>query len=116
MKNSKLNIGKQIKKYRVLRGMTQNDLAEKIGLTEKQISKIETGVHYPKFENFVKIMDILNIEMKDFDSGINVQNKNNILRNSILKIIYRADETELTHYAVLLKQLEKIFKQKKNKK
>ena len=109
MKNSKQNIGKQIKKYRVLRGMTQNDLAEKIGLTEKQISKIETGVHYPKFENFVKILDVLNIEMKDFDTGLNVQN--NILRNSILKIIYRANDIELRHYSILLKQLEKIFKE-----
>ena len=109
MKNSKQNIGKQIKKYRVLRGMTQNDLAEKIGLTEKQISKIETGVHYPKFENFVKILDVLNIEMKDFDTGLNIQN--NILRNSILKIIYRANDIELRHYSILLKQLEKIFKE-----
>lgn len=110
MKNSKQNIGKQIKKYRVLRGMTQNDLAEKIGLTEKQISKIETGVHYPKFENFVKILDVLNIEMKDFDTGLNIQN--NILRNSILKIIYRANDIELKHYSILLKQIEKIFKEK----
>ncbi len=109
MKNSKQNIGKQIKKYRVLSGMTQNDLAEKIGLTEKQISKIETGVHYPKFENFVKILDVLNIEMKDFDTGLNVQN--NILRNSILKIIYRANDIELRHYSILLKQIEKIFKE-----
>ena len=114
MKNSKQNIGKQIKKYRILRGMTQNDLAEKVGLTEKQISKIETGVHYPKFENFIKILDILNIEMKDFDCGLCVQN--NILRNSILKIIYRANEPQLKHYSVLLKQLEKIFKEKNTKK
>ena len=70
MKNSKLQIGEQIKKYRVLRGMTQNDLAEKIGITEKQISKIETGVHYPMFENFVKIMDVLGVQMKDFDYEI----------------------------------------------
>ena len=53
-----------------MRGMTQNDLAERVGITEKQISKIETGVHYPMFENFVKIMDVLGVQMKDFDYEI----------------------------------------------
>ena len=42
MNNSKLKIGEQIKKFRIRKGLTQNDLAKKIGLTEKQISKIET--------------------------------------------------------------------------
>ena len=56
MCNSKEKIGEKIKKVRMLRGITQHDLAEKVGLTEKQISKIETGVHYPKFQNFIKRM------------------------------------------------------------
>lgn len=111
MKNSKLKIGEQIKKFRILRGMTQNDLAEKVGLTEKQISKIETGVHYPMFENFIKIIDVLGVELKDFDNDINVEN--NIVRNSILKILYRANDYELKHYATIIKQLERLFKEKK---
>ena len=64
MDNIKAKVGEKIKQFRVMRGLTQHDLAEKIGLTEKQISKIETGVHYPKFENFVKILDVLNIDDK----------------------------------------------------
>ena len=113
MENTKLKIGEQIKKYRLMRGMTQNDLAEKIGITEKQISKIETGVHYPMFENFVKIMDVLGVQMKDFDYEI--QTENNIIRNSILKILNRATDSELKYYSVLIKQLDRLFKENKSK-
>ena len=112
MKNTKAKIGEQIKKYRVLRGMTQNDLAERVGLTEKQISKIETGVHYPMFENFIKIMEVLGVGMKDFDSDLNLEN--NTLRNSILKILYRANDYELKYYSIIIKQFERLFKEKKN--
>lgn len=114
MKNTKLKIGEQIKKYRMLRGMTQNDLAERVGLTEKQISKIETGIHYPMFENFVKIMEVLGVEMKDFDNESKVDN--NHIRSSILKIIYKADDYELKNYLAIIKQLEKMFKDKKQNK
>ncbi len=112
MKNTKIKLGEQIKKFRILRGMTQNDLAEKVGLTEKQISKIETGIHYPMFENFVKIMEVLGVGMKDFDNELNIEN--NILRNSILKILYRANDYELKYYSIMIKQLEKLFKETKN--
>ncbi len=112
MKNTKIKLGEQIKKFRILRGMTQNDLAEKVGLTEKQISKIETGIHYPMFENFVKIMEVLGVGMKDFDNDLNIEN--NILRNSILKILYRANDYELKYYSIMIKQLEKLFKEQKN--
>ena len=111
MENTKLKIGEQIKKYRLMRGMTQNDLAEKIGITEKQISKIETGVHYPMFENFVKIMDVLGVQMKDFDYEI--ETENNILRNAIFKILYRATDYELKYYSVLIRQLDRLFKEKR---
>ena len=108
MKNSKLQIGEQIKKFRMRSGLTQNDLAEKIGLTEKQISKIETGVHYPKFENFVKILDVLNLEMKDFDFAPSIK-KNSSELNSIFKILNRASSTEIKYYYKLAKQLECMF-------
>ncbi len=91
--------------------MTQNDLAEKIGLSEKQISKIETGVHYPKFENFIKILDVLGVQMKDFDNEIPCEN--NVLRNSIIKTLYKFTEPELKYCAVLIKQLDKLIKDKR---
>ncbi len=110
MNNSKIEIGENIKKNRVIRGITQHELAEKVGLTEKQISKIETGIHYPKFENFVKILGALNITMKEFDME-NVSEQSSTLK-SILKIIYSANEEELKYYLSLFKTIQKIRNKK----
>ncbi len=106
MDNTKLKIGENIKKYRVLRGITQHELAEIIGLTEKQISKIETGIHYPKFENFVKILDALNISMRDFDTGIETETNSSLRK--ILRILYNSNEEDLKLYASFFKTVEKI--------
>ncbi len=111
MKKTKKDIGRQIKKFRMLRGLTQSGLAEKVGLTEKQISKIETGVHYPMFENFIKILEILNVELKDFDCNLSVKSSTKL--NSILKVIYNASEAELNSYYVIIKQIDRIYKENK---
>lgn len=110
MENIKSVVGKKIKQYRIMRGLTQHDLAELIGLTEKQISKIETGVHYPKFENFVKILDVLNVQMKDFDFERPALSKSDSLKKSILKVINRASDEELKSYTVIIKQIENMIK------
>ena len=41
-------------------------MAEKIGLSEKHISKIETGKYYPALDTFIKILDTLNLTLADF--------------------------------------------------
>lgn len=109
MENIKSKVGKKIKQYRVLRGLTQHDLAELIGLTEKQISKIETGVHYPKFENFIKILDVLNIQMKDFDFECPSSSKSDSLKKSLYKAINRASDEKLKCYSSIIKQIDNLL-------
>lgn len=111
MNYSKTKMGEALKRFRVNRGLTQHDFAELVGLTEKQISKIETGVHYPKFENFVKMMSILNVSMRDFDVE-NVQEKSSVRRN-IVKIINRTPEEDLKYYFALVKNIENLTKKYK---
>lgn len=110
MCNSKEKIGEKIKKVRMLRGITQHDLAEKVGLTEKQISKIETGVHYPKFQNFIKILEVLGISMRDFDGD--ASNETNVIVKNINKILFKANTEELKQYLIFIRHLESIFKNK----
>ena len=49
---------------RKARGMTQEELAEKAGITSVGISKIETGKTWPKKETIEKFLEIL--EVKSF--------------------------------------------------
>ena len=43
--DDKYFIGRKIKSFRKKRGLTQAELAEKIDLSEKHISKIEASIH-----------------------------------------------------------------------
>lgn len=105
---NKKEIGSKIKEFRILKGMTQAELAEKIDLHEKQVSRIESGIHFPTFANFAKILETLEVELKDFDSDVAVEV--NSLRNKAHKIINRATEKDLNFYVPVLEQLQKALK------
>ena len=40
-------LGINIKKFRKARGLSQEKLSEMIGIQPRQMSKLETGVHFP---------------------------------------------------------------------
>ncbi|MFI3213052.1 MAG: helix-turn-helix transcriptional regulator [Eubacteriales bacterium] len=52
-------MGKKIKKLRVEKGYTQEELAERLDLSVQHISAIERGVKVPKLETFIKIVNEL---------------------------------------------------------
>jgi transcriptional regulator with XRE-family HTH domain len=107
-------LGKRIRQIRLESGMTQQDLAEKVGITEKQISKIETGVHYPKFENFIKILESFNISMQEF--AVQSETEANIIRRKIMRIMNKASEEELQYLLLLVKNVDMINKKYNNNK
>jgi transcriptional regulator with XRE-family HTH domain len=51
----KKELGKNIQKYRKLNRITQEKLAELIGVEINSISSIETGKYFPSPDNLVKI-------------------------------------------------------------
>lgn len=53
-------VGKQIRKYRLLRDMSQHDLASGIGVEFQQVQKYETGYNRVSASRIVKIADTLN--------------------------------------------------------
>lgn len=70
MSQLKNDFGKRLQALRLEAEMTQEELADDIGVTVESISNIERGVFGPKFDNLEKIAAVLNIEVKelfDFD-------------------------------------------------
>ena len=61
----KKEFGKYIRLCRKQAGMTQEQLAEKCGLSSRQISNIETGKSEPKFTSLTKICDSCGIEFEE---------------------------------------------------
>lgn len=56
-----VSLGRQIALYRRVRGMKQEELAEKVSLSTSYISAIERGVKTPTLENFIAIANVLKV-------------------------------------------------------
>ena len=53
-------LGNKIQEFRKLRKMTQEELAEKLGVTPQAVSKWETDNSYPDIDLLVEIADLFN--------------------------------------------------------
>ena len=65
-------IGKTIQNIRKRANIKQNELAEKIGISEKHLSKIETGKNLPSLDNFLKMAEVLKFSLDDFGGSSRV--------------------------------------------
>ncbi len=63
MQDIKKLVGSLVKKNRKLLKLTQAELACKVGVDPKYISRIETGTSYPSLSVVEKIFKILNIDI-----------------------------------------------------
>ncbi len=55
----------QIAKFRRARGLTQEELADKIGSTQANLSEIVRGVHMPSIETLRKVAEVFDMEIVD---------------------------------------------------
>ena len=103
-------IGKTIQNIRKKSKMKQSEFAELIGISEKHLSKIETGKNLPSLDNFLKMASVLKFSLEDF--GIKTERKKNAKRESLLKMIYSASDYELESYLKILTALKDIIESK----
>ena len=54
-----------ISKYRLLRNLTQEELANMLNISWRQVQRIETGKCSPSLKTFKKLIKVLNISDKD---------------------------------------------------
>ena len=105
---NKKEIGKQLKYFRQKAGLTQAELAEKININEKQISKIESGKHFPTFDNFIKILDVLNIKLKDLDTSEKKLCSKS--REKLFRIINQSSDKDIEFYTSVIENINKNLK------
>lgn len=67
------HVGARLKLLRSARGMTQKNLAERIGVTFQQVQKYENGSNRISAGRLWQIRDVLDCEIKDFFDGLNNQ-------------------------------------------
>jgi transcriptional regulator with XRE-family HTH domain len=67
----KPDLGKHLKNARTKRGMTQKDLASKLGLTESAISAWENGVRSPNYRDMMRVCAFFGISVEELLHGRN---------------------------------------------
>ena len=88
-----LKIGKFIVECRKQKNLTQMQLSEKLGITDKAISKWERGISMPDTSIMLELCDILGISVNELLSGEKIQMENNDQKNEQL-LLEMAKELE----------------------
>lgn len=104
--NLKKSLGKNIQKYRKYRNLTQEKLAELVGVDVTSISAIETGKYFPTAENLTKIVNSLQIQYCDLFEFEN-QKTNEELLNELMTLInsFKDDNKRLNIIRNFIKNL-----------
>ena len=91
-----IKIGKFIAECRKKAGLTQMQLAEKLGITDRAVSKWETGKAMPDSSVMLELCDVLRISVNDLLCGevITVENYNKELENNLLEMIKQKEQAD----------------------
>ena len=100
-------VGKRIKIVRQRSGLTQDQLAEQVGLSPKYISGIERGVENPTMDTLLRLAKVLGVESYDLFLFGESEESEKVLRKGIEKMVREADRGKLQlYFDVMRKVLE----------
>ena len=95
MEESKRLLGARIKELRRIKGLSQEKIAEIVGVDPKHISRIEVGKSYPSIDTLEKIAAALGMELKDFfEFAHHLKSPDNIIKD-INRLIKGISEEKL---------------------
>ena len=105
-------IGKNVRKYRLMKKLRQEDLAEKAGLTTNYIAMVERGEKIPSLETFIKILNALGVSAdmvlsEVLDTGYTV--KNSMLNEKLEKLTPEDRDRIYEVLDTLIKQSKQIL-------
>lgn len=63
MINTDTSLGETIRKLRLTKGKTVEELAEVVGISESHLKKIEAGTRQPSMATYQRIVEVLGIKM-----------------------------------------------------
>lgn len=94
-------LGGRVQVLRKRKGLSQEELASRIDIDTKSLSRLERGAHYPALETLDRIRVELGVELKDFfdfDGRPSAEE----LRDFLLRTTSKAD------YSTLVKMVDAV--------
>ena len=91
-----VKIGKFIAECRKKENLTQMQLAEKLNITDRAVSKWETGKSLPDSSIMLQLCNVLKITVNDLLSGevITMDNYNKELENRLIEMVKQKEESD----------------------
>ena len=91
-----IKIGKFIAERRKSVGLTQMQLSEKLGITDRAVSKWETGRALPDSSIMIMLCEFLEISVNDLLSGevVTVENYDKELEKNLLEVVKQKEESD----------------------
>ena len=99
---NQIKIGAFISECRKAKGLTQNQLAEKLGITDKAVSKWETGRSMPDLSLFTSLCNFLDITLNELLAGEHIKEEE--LREKTDKVLMEVIANWLGHDEWVLKE------------
>lgn len=87
------SIGETISSLRKAKGMTQNELAEKMNVTDKAVSKWERDLSCPDVNTISKLADVLGVSVEELLKAKKLEDTNSKVKdifNLVLKAVVMA--------------------------
>ena len=88
-----VKIGKYIARRRKILGLTQKQVAERLGMSDKSVSKWERGICMPDVSVYTQLCDILGISINEFIAGEDISEEN-IIKKSEDNLIWVAKDNK----------------------
>jgi transcriptional regulator with XRE-family HTH domain len=101
-------VGKRIKIVRQRSGLTQDQLAERVGLSPKYISGIERGVENPTMDILLRVAKMLGVEPYDLFLFGESEESEKALRKGIEKMVREADREKLQLYFDVMRNILRL--------
>ena len=101
-------IGKVIKIARKNAKLSQAQLSEMIDMSDKNLGNIENGKQFPAVNNFLKIIEVLNLSLEDF--GVKNITKHATSKDRLIGIILGASENKCRAFLDIIKTSDKYIK------
>lgn len=113
MTNFKQGLGSNLKLIRKSRDITQEDLAGIVGIHPRQLSKIETGEHFPSCKTLEKLCIALDLTPKDlFDFEFLVEENEGAMTGTDNQAVFQVTKSATKNVYELFPDNNKDEKQK----
>ena len=101
------SIGETIASLRKEKGMTQNELAEKMNVTDKAVSKWDRDLSCPDINTISKLADVLNVSVEELLKAKKQDYNNNKLKD-LINLIFKAIALAMGVAVIVLNILNQI--------